>query len=140
MDEDADKITRRMSNFTRRQRRSANSWDYYVEVLVVVDFKMLAYHQANLDNYVLTLFSTVASIYRHSTLGASIDIVVVRLIVFKHDRVSVNNVTCDDDKPFVLHFFKGRTRVHEQRPGNTPKVLSMATELQRRERRLVESS
>lgn len=42
-----------------RSRRSANSWDHYVEVLVVADNKMLLYHQNNLENYVLTLFSTV---------------------------------------------------------------------------------
>ncbi|TMS38779.1 hypothetical protein L596_005424 [Steinernema carpocapsae] len=41
-----------------RARRSANSWDHYVEVLVVADYKMLVYHQGNLENYVLTLFST----------------------------------------------------------------------------------
>uniref|UniRef100_A0A915DWN5 Peptidase M12B domain-containing protein n=1 Tax=Ditylenchus dipsaci TaxID=166011 RepID=A0A915DWN5_9BILA len=68
-----------------RSRRSANSWDNFVEVLVVADNKMLLYHQNNLENYVLTLFSTVASIYRHPTLGASINIIVVRLIILKHE-------------------------------------------------------
>ena len=42
-----------------RARRSANSWDHYVEVMVVADVKMLRYHGHNLENYVLTLFSTV---------------------------------------------------------------------------------
>jgi hypothetical protein len=57
-----------------------------VEVLVVVDYKMLIYHQQNLENYVLTLFSTVASIYRHQTLGAAVNIIVVRIIILKHER------------------------------------------------------
>lgn len=47
---------------------------------------MLRYHQGNLENYVLTLFSTVASIYRHPTLRASINIIVVRIIILKHER------------------------------------------------------
>ncbi|KAL3982766.1 Thrombospondin type 1 domain family protein [Acanthocheilonema viteae] len=68
-----------------RSRRSANSWDHYVEVLVVADNKMLLYHQNNLENYVLTLFSTVASIYRHPSLRAAINIIVTRLIVLKHE-------------------------------------------------------
>uniref|UniRef100_A0A183CCD2 Pep_M12B_propep domain-containing protein n=1 Tax=Globodera pallida TaxID=36090 RepID=A0A183CCD2_GLOPA len=56
----------------QRPTRSANSWEHFVEVLVVADYKMLLYHQHNLENYVLTLFSTVSSIYRHSSLGAAI--------------------------------------------------------------------
>uniref|UniRef100_A0AC35GT07 Peptidase M12B domain-containing protein n=1 Tax=Panagrolaimus sp. PS1159 TaxID=55785 RepID=A0AC35GT07_9BILA len=75
-------ITRR----NQRSRRSADSWDHYVEVLVVADNKMLKYHQGNLESYVLTLFSTVASIYRHPTLRASINIIVVRIIILKHER------------------------------------------------------
>ncbi|KAI6185117.1 BMA-GON-1, isoform e [Aphelenchoides fujianensis] len=69
-----------------RRRRSANSWDHFVEVLVVADYKMLAYHQSNLENYILTLFSTVASIYRHASLGASVNIIVVRIIILKYDN------------------------------------------------------
>ena len=72
----------------RRGKRAADSWDHYVEVLVVADYKMLVYHQGNLENYLLTLFSTVASIYRHPTLGASINIVVVRVVILKHEKVS----------------------------------------------------
>ena len=70
----------------QRSRRSADSWDHYVEILVVADYKMLLYHQNSLENYVLTLFSTVASIYRHPTLKASINIIVVRIIILKHER------------------------------------------------------
>ncbi|MFH4973649.1 hypothetical protein AB6A40_000358 [Gnathostoma spinigerum] len=77
-----------------RSRRSANSWDHYVEVLVVADNKMLLYHQNNLENYVLTLFSTVASIYRHPSLQAAINIIVTRLVILKNEaagpRISEN--------------------------------------------------
>ncbi|VDM15019.1 unnamed protein product [Wuchereria bancrofti] len=76
-----------MDSSFARSRRSANSWDHYVEVLVVADNKMLLYHQNNLENYVLTLFSTVASIYRHPSLHAAINIIVTRLIVLKHETI-----------------------------------------------------
>lgn len=69
-----------------RSRRSANSWDHYVEVLVVADSKMHEYHGYNLEGYILTLFSTVASIYRHQSLRASINVVVVKIIILKHEN------------------------------------------------------
>ncbi|VDD89911.1 unnamed protein product [Enterobius vermicularis] len=73
---------------SNRSRRSANSWDYYVEVLAVADYSMFLYHQNNLENYLLTLFSTViekeaASIYRHPSLNAAINIVLVKITVLK---------------------------------------------------------
>jgi hypothetical protein len=52
-----------------RARRSANSWDHYVEVMVVTDVKMLQYHQHNLENYVLTLFSTVYNTHNAFTVS-----------------------------------------------------------------------
>ncbi|CAD6197895.1 unnamed protein product [Caenorhabditis auriculariae] len=69
-----------------RSRRSANSWDHYVEVLVVADTKMYEYHGHSLEDYILTLFSTVASIYRHQSLRASINVVVVKIIILKHEN------------------------------------------------------
>ena len=41
-------------------KRPTLSWDYYVEMLVVADVKMHQYHGHELDEYVLTLFSTVS--------------------------------------------------------------------------------
>ncbi|KHJ99198.1 hypothetical protein OESDEN_00806 [Oesophagostomum dentatum] len=68
---------------------------------------MHEYHGYNLESYVLTLFSTVrhkhvfpppllmisegsqfqvASIYRHQSLRASINVVVVKIIILKHEN------------------------------------------------------
>ncbi|KAF8376545.1 gon-1, partial [Pristionchus pacificus] len=69
-----------------RSRRAANSWDYHVEVLVVADAEMYRYHGASLENYLLTLFSTVASIYRHHSLRAAVNIVVVKILILKHEH------------------------------------------------------
>ncbi|CAD5226716.1 unnamed protein product [Bursaphelenchus xylophilus] len=84
---DEDQLFLNSSKNGNRNKRAANSWDYYVEVLVVADYKMLVYHQNNLESYVLTLFSTVASIYRHASLRASVNIIVVRVVVLKHENV-----------------------------------------------------
>lgn len=55
--------------------------------MVVADTKMHEYHGYNLEDYVLTLFSSVASIYRHQSLRASINVVVVKLIILKQENV-----------------------------------------------------
>ncbi|CAJ0931148.1 unnamed protein product, partial [Mesorhabditis belari] len=46
---------------------------------------MHEYHGRHLENYILTLFSTVASIYRHPSLRAAINIVVVRILILQHE-------------------------------------------------------
>lgn len=48
----------KVKNF-QRKKRAAYSLDHHVEVLVVADYKMFDYHQKDLENYILTLFSTV---------------------------------------------------------------------------------
>jgi hypothetical protein len=82
---------------SRRQRRAielgkrpTNSWDYHVELLVVADAKMLHKHrdEQRLRDYVMTLFSTVRSIYRHPSLYASVNIEVVKLIILRDASVT----------------------------------------------------
>ena len=46
----------------RRPKRS-HSEDRYVEILVAADSKMVAYHGANLQHYILTLMSIVSFYY-----------------------------------------------------------------------------
>lgn len=95
---------------TGHQRHARSySWNYYVEVLVVADARLRRYHDKNLENYVVTLlsivsnkhktqcndnslsvslFPQVAAIYRHPSLEAALNIVLVRLIVLDHENVS----------------------------------------------------
>lgn len=86
-----------------RSRRSANSWDHYVEVLVVADYHMALYHQNSLENYILTLFSTVASIYRHPSLNAAINIVVVKILILKQRMPEFEG---DSARDILLSFCK----------------------------------
>uniref|UniRef100_A0A8C3NAR5 Peptidase M12B domain-containing protein n=3 Tax=Passeriformes TaxID=9126 RepID=A0A8C3NAR5_GEOPR len=55
------------------------SYPRFVEVMVVADSRMVAYHGANLQHYVLTLMSIVASIYKDPSIGNLINIVIVKL-------------------------------------------------------------
>ncbi|TRY74484.1 hypothetical protein TCAL_01321, partial [Tigriopus californicus] len=53
----------------------------WVEVLVVADGPMVQYHGANVESYIHTLMDMVSLIYRHESLGNSIHISLVQLIL-----------------------------------------------------------
>ncbi|KAK4814919.1 hypothetical protein QYF61_003243 [Mycteria americana] len=63
------------------------SYPRFVEVMVVADSRMVAYHGANLQHYVLTLMSIVASIYKDPSIGNLINIVIVKLVVIHNEQV-----------------------------------------------------
>ncbi|XP_059571400.1 A disintegrin and metalloproteinase with thrombospondin motifs 9 isoform X2 [Alligator mississippiensis] len=69
----------------RRTKRFL-SYPRFVEVMVVADSRMVAYHGANLQHYVLTLMSIVASIYRDPSIGNLINIVIVKLVVIHNEQ------------------------------------------------------
>lgn len=58
--------------------KSIENW---VEVLVVADGPMVQYHGSNVESYIYTLMDIVSLIYRHESLGNSIHISLVQLIV-----------------------------------------------------------
>ncbi|XP_071527887.1 A disintegrin and metalloproteinase with thrombospondin motifs 9 [Panulirus ornatus] len=68
----------------RRTRRFLYSHRYSIEVMVVVDNKMSLYHGKHVNQYVLTLMSVVALIFRDVSIGNRIDIAVVE--VMRQDR------------------------------------------------------
>ncbi|XP_048206844.1 A disintegrin and metalloproteinase with thrombospondin motifs 20 [Perognathus longimembris pacificus] len=74
----------------RRQLHSRNkrfiSYPRYVEVMVTADAKMAHFHGKNLQHYVLTLMSVVAAIYKDSSIGNLIEIVVVKLVVLHNEQ------------------------------------------------------
>ncbi|XP_064095145.1 A disintegrin and metalloproteinase with thrombospondin motifs 9-like isoform X4 [Macrobrachium nipponense] len=63
-----------------RSRRFLYSQRYSIEVLVVVDNKMARYHGKHVNQYVLTLMSVVALIFRDPSIGNRIDIAVVEVV------------------------------------------------------------
>lgn len=58
---------------------------YTMEVLVAVDRRMQEYHGQNLKQYVLTLMSIVSSIYADASIGNSINVAVVHILLLNDD-------------------------------------------------------
>ncbi|XP_021356963.1 A disintegrin and metalloproteinase with thrombospondin motifs 9-like [Mizuhopecten yessoensis] len=63
-------------------RRSA-SLKRHLEVMVAADYEMYRYHGRDLEKYILTLMAIVNSVYKHSSIANFINIVVVKIVVFK---------------------------------------------------------
>ncbi|XP_015274840.1 PREDICTED: A disintegrin and metalloproteinase with thrombospondin motifs 9-like, partial [Gekko japonicus] len=75
----------RGENGHRRTKRFL-SYPRFVEVMVVADSRMVAYHGSNLQHYILTLMSIVASIYKDPSIGNLINIVIVKLVVIHNEQ------------------------------------------------------
>lgn len=94
-----EKILRRAG---RRSRRSISK-ERYVEALVVVDKTMqLFYHGQDLEQYVLTVMNMVAALYHDASVGAAINIVVVRLFILDSER---DDLTISHDAETTLSSF-----------------------------------
>ncbi|RVE74247.1 hypothetical protein OJAV_G00020100 [Oryzias javanicus] len=73
----------------RIQERSV-SREKWVETLVVADPKMVDYHGSkNVESYVLAVMNIVAGLFRDSSIGNAINIVLVRLILLEQDEVDL---------------------------------------------------
>uniref|UniRef100_A0A3B3QM05 ADAM metallopeptidase with thrombospondin type 1 motif 20 n=1 Tax=Paramormyrops kingsleyae TaxID=1676925 RepID=A0A3B3QM05_9TELE len=68
-----------------RQKRFL-SYPRYVELMVTADAKMTRHHGHNLENYILTIMSVVAAIYRDPSVGNLINITIVKLIVIHNEQ------------------------------------------------------
>ncbi|XP_049614698.1 A disintegrin and metalloproteinase with thrombospondin motifs 14 isoform X2 [Syngnathus scovelli] len=74
----------------QRKRRHAQKDDYNMEVLLAVDDSVVRFHgKEHVQNYVLTLMNIVDEIYHDESLGTSINIVLVRMIMVGY-RQSIN--------------------------------------------------
>ncbi|XP_048839072.1 LOW QUALITY PROTEIN: A disintegrin and metalloproteinase with thrombospondin motifs 20-like [Brienomyrus brachyistius] len=68
-----------------RQKRFL-SYPRYVELMVTADAKMTRHHGHNLENYILTIMSVVAAIYRDPSVGNLITVTIVKLIVIHNEQ------------------------------------------------------
>nr|XP_020461003.1 A disintegrin and metalloproteinase with thrombospondin motifs 14-like isoform X2 [Monopterus albus] len=67
---------------SERKKRHAKKDDYNIEVLLAVDDSVVRFHgKEHVQNYVLTLMNIVDEIYHDESLGTSINIVLVRMII-----------------------------------------------------------
>ncbi|PNI26164.1 ADAMTS2 isoform 1 [Pan troglodytes] len=71
----------------RRARRHAADDDYNIEVLLGVDDSVVQFHgKEHVQKYLLTLMNIVNEIYHDESLGAHINVVLVRIILLSHGK------------------------------------------------------
>uniref|UniRef100_A0A8I3X2I2 ADAM metallopeptidase with thrombospondin type 1 motif 6 n=1 Tax=Callithrix jacchus TaxID=9483 RepID=A0A8I3X2I2_CALJA len=74
------------THIQHRQKRSV-SIERFVETLVVADKMMVGYHgRKDIEHYILSVMNIVAKLYRDSSLGNVVNIIVARLIVLTEDQ------------------------------------------------------
>ncbi|KAK2580485.1 hypothetical protein KPH14_006224 [Odynerus spinipes] len=66
--------------FMNWRPRRALPREYFIEIMVVADAKMVEYHGNNLDSYILVLMSTVSRIYKDRSIGNPVSISVTKII------------------------------------------------------------
>ncbi|XP_061665684.1 A disintegrin and metalloproteinase with thrombospondin motifs 14 isoform X2 [Syngnathoides biaculeatus] len=78
----ADLLKRKIPEPERQRRHAEDDDDYNIEVLLAVDDSVVRFHgKEHVQNYVLTLMNIVDEIYHDESLGADINIVLVRMIM-----------------------------------------------------------
>ncbi|XP_023287905.1 A disintegrin and metalloproteinase with thrombospondin motifs 9 isoform X2 [Orussus abietinus] len=60
--------------------RRALPREYFIEIMVVADAKMVEYHGSELFSYILVLMSTVSRIYKDPSIGNAISIAVMKIV------------------------------------------------------------
>ncbi|XP_075058445.1 A disintegrin and metalloproteinase with thrombospondin motifs 3 isoform X3 [Mixophyes fleayi] len=77
----------RQVNDTLRQRRHTTDNDYNIEVLLGVDDSVVRFHgREHVQNYLLTLMNIVNEIYHDDSIGAHINVVLVRMIMLGYAK------------------------------------------------------
>uniref|UniRef100_A0AAY4BUS6 ADAM metallopeptidase with thrombospondin type 1 motif 2 n=1 Tax=Denticeps clupeoides TaxID=299321 RepID=A0AAY4BUS6_9TELE len=74
-------------NRTRRVRRGLEDEVFNIEVLLGADFSVVDFHgREHIQKYLLTLMNIVNEIYQDRTLGAHINVVLVRIIILGYSQ------------------------------------------------------
>ncbi|XP_066430166.1 A disintegrin and metalloproteinase with thrombospondin motifs 3 isoform X3 [Eleutherodactylus coqui] len=77
----------RQVNDTLRRRRHTTENDYNIEVLLGVDDSVVRFHgKEHVQNYLLTLMNIVNEIYHDDSIGAHINVVLVRMIMLGYAK------------------------------------------------------
>ena len=60
----------------------------HVEALVVADPSMMQFHEGgDVETYLLTIMNMVSSLYKDPTIGNSVHVVVVKIILLEEDDI-----------------------------------------------------
>ncbi|KAL0100423.1 hypothetical protein PUN28_019638 [Cardiocondyla obscurior] len=66
--------------FVTWRPRRALPREYFIEIMVVADAKMVEYHGSGLVGYILVLMSTVSRIYKDQSIGNPVTIAVMKIV------------------------------------------------------------
>ncbi|XP_075065848.1 A disintegrin and metalloproteinase with thrombospondin motifs 2-like isoform X1 [Mixophyes fleayi] len=84
-----DSFENQINSSQKRNRRHASDNDYNIEVLLGVDDSVVRFHGKDyVQKYLLTLLNIVNEIYHDESLGAHINVVLVRIIMLSHSKSS----------------------------------------------------
>ncbi|KAM9106530.1 A disintegrin and metalloproteinase with thrombospondin motifs 2 isoform 2-T2 [Megaptera novaeangliae] len=80
-------LEERVNSSRQRVRRHAADDDYNIEVLLGVDDSVVQFHgKEHVQKYLLTLMNIVNEIYHDESLGAHINVVLVRIILLSYGK------------------------------------------------------
>ncbi|XP_068081828.1 A disintegrin and metalloproteinase with thrombospondin motifs 12 [Anabrus simplex] len=91
--------------FTHSVHRRSESKHRFVETCVVADKKFITYHkERDIENYILTLFNMVASLYHDYTVGNTIDVILMRIMYLDKEEEELD-LQISGDAPKTLSTF-----------------------------------
>ncbi|NXI79589.1 ATS2 metalloproteinase, partial [Rhipidura dahli] len=80
-------VEEQVQRWRQRRRRHATEDDYNIEVLLGVDDSVVQFHgKEHVQKYLLTLMNIVNEIYHDESLGAHINVVLVRIILLSYGK------------------------------------------------------
>jgi hypothetical protein len=84
------KVQGRGKSRKTRWRRSISK-ERHVETLLVADMSMMKFHEdGDVETYILTIMNMVSALYRDASIGNTINVVVVRIILLEDEVAQVN--------------------------------------------------
>ncbi|KAF6740009.1 A disintegrin and metalloproteinase with thrombospondin motifs 2 [Oryzias melastigma] len=108
----------------RRRRRDTQAELFSIEVLLAVDYSVLLFHgRDHIQKYLLTFMNIVNEIYRDRSLGANINIVLVRIIMLSptksQELISVGNAQKSLENICGWSYLQHREQSHAEQHDHT---------------------
>uniref|UniRef100_UPI003AAE0C37 A disintegrin and metalloproteinase with thrombospondin motifs 2-like n=1 Tax=Centroberyx gerrardi TaxID=166262 RepID=UPI003AAE0C37 len=110
-------FSRSRSGSSRRRRYAEEAELFNIEVLLGVDYSVLLFHgREHIQKYLLTLMNIVNEIYQDRSLGANINVVLVRIIMLSgtksQELISVGNPSQSLENVCRWAFLQQREQPH----------------------------
>ncbi|XP_033214669.1 A disintegrin and metalloproteinase with thrombospondin motifs 9 isoform X2 [Belonocnema kinseyi] len=118
-------------NYGGWRTRRALPREYFIEIMVVADSKMMEYHGDGLVSYILVLMNMVSRIYKDPSIGNPISIAVVKIIntdeIFGTKNREADGISAEEMlKKFC--YWQKRNNPHEPSPEHYDAALLLTRE------------